>query len=172
MNYPKNAAQPSPHKISLPLAILAAVVCVLGSALLILSPRIAYTRRATSAYEGALALWHARDHSTYTVTVVSNSRTQPTGGTNTIRVVNGQVVEAHNPECPDCPIASFVPLTVEGLFERIQTQCLRDFPTQFCNVAYDPSLGYPIRIDTSPYNRDGQERPSITVQSVQIHEGP
>ena len=157
-------------RIPLPLAIVLACAFLVASAFLILSPRVAYTRQATSAYDAALGRWQATDRSSYAITVISNSLTQPTGGTNTIRVDAGRVTQAHNPNCPDCSIEAFAALTVEGLFQRIQTECLRDFPIQFCGVDYHPSLGFPVRIDTYPYNRHGQERPSISVEDVQFRD--
>ena len=157
-------------RIPLPVAGLLIAVFVIASVKLIDSPRITYTRRATSAYNAALALWQAADHSSYTAIVSNNSHTQLSGGTNTIRVENGRVIDGHNPECPDCPIEIFDSLTVEALFQRIEAECLYEYPPQLCNVAYDQTLGYPIRIDTYPHKRDGQERPSITVESLQILE--
>jgi hypothetical protein len=107
-------------------------------------------------------------HSSYTAIVTSNSHTHPTGGTNTIRVENDRLIDGQNPECPNCSIEIFNNLTIEALFQRIKAECLYDFLTQPCNVAYDQTIGYPIRIDTYHHNRDGQERPSITVESVKI----
>lgn len=155
-------------RISLPVAGLITIVFILASVLLINSLRIAYTRHATSSYNAALALWLAADHSSYTAIISSNSLTQLTGGTNTIIVEHDKILYGHNPECPNCPIEIFDSLTVEALFQRIETECLHNFPTQLCNVAYNQTLGYPIRIDTYPHNLGDQERPSITVENVQL----
>ncbi len=153
-------------RVPLPLAAILLVILVVAAVLLLGYPRYAYARQAASSYEEALAIWRAANPTRYTAVVVSNSLTQPTGGTNTIRVERGRVVSAENPQCPDCPVQEFDALTIESLFQRIERECLHDFPTQLCNVAYDQNLGYPVRIDTYPYNREGQERPSITVNSV------
>ncbi len=139
-------------------------------AALISLPGIAYTLRATKAYNAALSLWQSAGPSTYTMVVANNSHTQSTGGWNTITVQNSKVIEGQNPDCPNCTPAVFAPLTVEALFARIQAECLHDFPFQFCNLAYDQALGFPRRIDTYPYNQAGVERPSITVKSVEVLE--
>lgn len=152
----------SPHLIAF---ILAAAIVTVG---LLLYPRYAYNRRATSNFEAAHALWQSARLSGYTATVISNSRTQSTGGVNTIKVENGVLISGHNLQCPTCSLESFSAFTIEALFQRIEAECLHEFPTQFCNVAYDITFGYPLRIDTHPYERDGQERPSITVEKVLV----
>jgi hypothetical protein len=124
-----------------------------------------------AALEGARSLWQEKGSSSYTIVVISNSHRQQTGGRNVIRVQAGEIAEAHNPNCPSCPAGHFAALTVERLFQRISTECLRDFPKQFCNVKYDEDLGFPRRLDTYPYNLDGQERPSITVEQVILTQG-
>ncbi|HEX9596471.1 MAG TPA: DUF6174 domain-containing protein, partial [Anaerolineales bacterium] len=151
-------------RVPLFLAISLAIVIVGLAGFLLLSARIAYRRQATAGYEGARSLWQEKGSSSYRIVVISNSHTQQTGGRNEIRVQAGEIAEAHNPNCTSCTLGKFVALTVEGLFQRISTECLRDFPQQYCNVKYDEDLGFPRRIDTYPYNRDGQERPSITVE--------
>ena len=158
-------------RLSFPLAIIVTAALVLATAFFLLSPRVAYTLQATSAYEAAQGRWQAAHPSSYTIVAVSNSLTQSTGGANTIRVDDGDIAEAHNPDCPDCPIEVFADFTVEGLFRRIEAECLHGFPTEFCNVAYHEDLGYPLRIDTYPYNRANQERPSITVTELRIGPG-
>lgn len=155
-------------RIPLPATIVLAFVLLITAAALISLPGIAYTLRATKAYNAALSLWESADTTAYTMLVANNSPTQPTGGWNTLRVHDGKVITGQNPDCPDCSPADFAPLTVEALFERIQAECLHDFPFQFCNVAYDKTLGFPVRLDTYPYNQFGIERPSITVQSVKV----
>ena len=153
-------------RVPLPLAAILLAILVVAAVLLLGYPRLAYMRQTVSSYEAALALWRAANPTRYTAVVVSDSLTQPTGGTNTIRVERGRIVSAENPQCPNCPIQEFDGLTIESLFQRIERECLHDFPNQLCNVAYDRNLGYPLRLDTYPYNREGQERPSITVDSV------
>jgi hypothetical protein len=157
------------HRIPLPLAGLAITSALAGVLLILLLPRIAYIHQASAAYQEGLERWQAGDHTSYTITILSNSRTQHTGGTNTLRVENGRVVEAHNPNCPTCQESDFTALTVEALFTRIEAECLHDFPIQFCSVAYDDTFGYPVRIDTYPHLRGGEERPSITVWDIQTH---
>ena len=155
-------------RIPLLAAAFVTTAVILAVGLLLYYPRFSYARRATSDFEVAHARWQSARPSSYTAIVINNSLTQPTGGANTIRVENGAVVSGQNPQCPSCSPESFSALTIEALFQRIEAECLHDFPTQYCNVAYDQSLGHPVRIDTYPYNHDGQERPSITVESVQI----
>lgn len=156
-----------PLFLAIPLAIV--VVALVG--FLLLSPRIAYRRQASAAFEDARSLWQEKGSSSYTIVVTSNSRIGQTGGKNVIRVQAGEIADAHNPNCPACSASQFAALTVEGLFQRISTECLRDFPKQFCNVKYDEDLGFPRRLDTYPYNLDGQERPSITVEQVILTQG-
>ncbi len=156
-------------RISLILAIVVAALLIVAVAALLGSPRRSYIRHATSAYASALALWNAAGPTSYTAVVVSNSLTQPSGGHNTIHVQGGVLVSAQNPRCPECEPSDFAGLTIDSLFQRIARECLHDFPTQFCNVAYDQTLGFPVRIDTYPYNLKGQERPSVTVESVIVH---
>ena len=129
-------------------------------------PRIIYTQRANSSFQNSQSLWLEKGSRSYTMVVYSNSLTQPTEGRNTLQVRDGIVVEANNPNCPNCTLDEFGSLTVEALFARIEAECLLDFPIQYCNVGYDRTLGYPRRIDTYPYHLDGRERPSITVESV------
>ncbi len=159
-------------KIRIPLSTtLILIIAFLTFAVTLISlPRIAYTFQATKAYNSALSLWQSAGPTAYTMVVANNSPTQPIGGWNTIRVQDGLVLDGQNPDCPDCTPADFASLTVEALFQRIEEQCLRDFPFQFCNVAYDEKLGYPRRLDTYPYNAAGVERPSITVDSVEVLE--
>jgi hypothetical protein len=156
-------------RIPLPLAGLAITAALAGALLILLVPRIAYIHQASAAYQEGLERWQAGNHTSYTITILSNSRTQRTGGMNTLRVENGRVIEAHNPDCTTCQESDFTALTVGALFERIEAECLHDFPIQFCSVTYDDSLGYPVRIDTYPHIRGGEERPSITVWELQIH---
>jgi hypothetical protein len=122
---------------------------------------------AVTAYNTALSKWRSAGPDAYTVVVASNSLTQPTGGWNTIHVQDGIVLEGRNPACAGCPSEAFELLTVEALFRRIEAECLMQFPSQFCNVAYHDTLGYPVRLDTYPHHRSGIERPSITIDSVQ-----
>lgn len=154
-------------RISIPIVLLLTLVCLLAAAILLDSPRALYTRMAVSAYNAALSNWQSSGPDAYTIVVASNSLTHPTGGLNTIDVQGGLVLEGRNPACEDCPPEAFEPLTVEGLFRRIEAECLVDFPSQFCNVAYHDTIGYPVRLDTYPYHLSGIERPSITIQSLQ-----
>jgi len=151
-------------------AIILLLVYFIALAALLYLPRLSYTLSATRAYNAALSLWQSAGPTAYIVVVGNNSPTQPTGGENTIRVQDGKAVAGHNPTCPDCTLEDFAPLTVEALFQRIQAECLHDFPFQLCNVGYDQTLGFPVRLDTYPYNQSGVERPSITVQSVEVLE--
>ncbi len=129
-------------------------------------PALIYSLRASSLFQDNRSLWLEKGSSSYDMVVYSNSPTQPTGGRNALQVRDGMVVKADNPNCPNCSLNEFGLLTVEALFERVDTECIRGFPFQYCNVAYDPTLGYPRRIDTYPYDLGGRERPSITVESV------
>src|SRR5688572_25967827 len=112
-------------------AFITAVI-ILSLGLLFYYPRYSYAHRATSVYEAAFARWESAHPSGYTAIVISNSLTQPTGGVNTIRVENGDIVSGQNPQCPSCSVESFSSLTIEALFQRIETECLHDFPVQYC----------------------------------------
>jgi hypothetical protein len=70
-------------RVPLAAAALVGGAFVLASTLLVISPRLVYSCLATSAYADALALWQAADHPSYAVIVLSNSLTEPTGGTYT-----------------------------------------------------------------------------------------
>ena len=154
------------HRKLFPLAVTVLIGLALAFLLVAGLPALVYYLRASSLFRDNRSLWLEQGSSSYDMVVYSNSLTQPTEGRNVLQVRDGRLVKADNPDCPNCSLNEFGLLTVEALFERVNTECIRGFPSQYCNVAYDPSLGYPRRIDTYPYDLGGRERPSITVESV------
>jgi hypothetical protein len=145
--------------------ILTVAACPL---ILLYGPQVYYAITARISLDAARAKWQAAAHTEYTAVVANNSLTDPTGGMNTIHVKDGLIIEASNPNCPDCATQAFAALTVDALFGRIAQQCLDKFPDEFCNVHYHPSFGYPVRLDSYPYHLAGIERPSITVQRLEF----
>ncbi len=145
------------------------LLAVIGLAILIL-PFLLRTSRFRSKLLSNQEKWVRLEPSEYEMVVESNSMNDCTGGWNTILVRGGEIVEAKNSKNGNCSHESFRQLTVEGLFTRIWNECIRNrafsMPFPVCNVEYDEELGFPRRVDTYTFNKQGEYLPSVTVESV------
>jgi hypothetical protein len=152
------------------LLLLAILAVILAGVLIV--PFVIHTRAFSSALRENEKKWTSLGSANYEILVASNSPSECTGGWNTIRIEDGEVVDAQNSEHADCPADEFARLTVEALFSRVWEECIhhrsltRPFPV--CNVAYDDLLGYPRRLDTYTFTKDGETLPSITVERVTL----
>ena len=135
---------------------------------LLLSPFLLHTWRFNATFRANRGKWADFGSTSYEIVVASNSLTRPTAGWNTIRVVNGEIIAAENPDCAGCPLDDFTDLTVGALFDLIENVCLPRFPFPICNLVYDEALGYPRRVNTYAVDEKGEHLPSITVESVQL----
>jgi hypothetical protein len=135
-------------------------------------PFVIETRAFSSALRENEKKWTSLGSTNYEIVVASNSVSECTGGWNTIRIEEGEVVDARNSEHVDCSTDEFARLTVDALFSRVWEECIRHRtltrPFPVCNVAYDDLLGYPRRLDTYSMTKDGESLPSITVESVTL----
>ena len=140
--------------------------------IILLSPFVLYTNAFISRLRSNEEKWARLGSRNYEIVVASNSLSDPSGGINILRVENGQIVEADNPDCTSCSLDDFSALTIESLFGRIWEECVRNhsrglqFP--ICNVVYDQELGFPRRLDTYTFTEEGEHLPSITVDTVRL----
>jgi len=145
------------------------LLCLLGP---ILAPFAAYSLPNYYRYRVNLAKWRGPGPEgrgpSYSATIYVNQPDERLYGENVIEVRAGQLVAATNQECPDCQLAEFEPLTVSGLYSLIRARCITSWPRSFCNLGYDPSLGYPIRIDLYCGLEGGYCGPSITVGKLTV----
>jgi hypothetical protein len=140
--------------------------------ILLILPFIAHTFTFITRLRSNEAQWAEYGSNSYEIILASNSLDDPTGGINQVTIENGQIISGHNPDCALCGPGDFRQFTVEALFARIWKECVQDrllrFSIPICNVAYDPELGFPRRLDTYTFTQEGKYQSSITVERVSL----
>jgi hypothetical protein len=106
--------------------------------------------------------------SSYSATVYINLPDSRLFGENHIEVRAGKIISATNPWCPDCQLSEFEPLSVNGLFALVRKRCIFSWPASFCNLGYDDTFGYPVRIDQYCGFQATTCGPSITIGALTL----
>ena len=152
-------------------AVILLLLCLLGP---ILAPYADDTLPNDYRYRLNLDKWRGRSPSaqdpSYSATLFVNQPDERLYGENFIEVRADRLVSTTNLACPDCQLADFEPLTVDGLFELIYERCTSSWPKSYCNLSYDVGLGYPVRIDLYCGLEGAYCGPSLTVDQLTVLE--